>query len=562
MPRVPRYEPQVQTQAMDAPRAQGVSPDAFGGGLARGLGAVANVAEDEARKQAELFNRAKFLEAVGMADREETELLDAPGGALTKTGNLAFGVTKPTLEQFDQRMSKIETGLESEDLRQAFTLYRLKKRNEAANRLNDHENRELIKYAEAKSSEVLASALDGVAVNADKPDVVESKISLGLGAIMTDPRIAGLPPEVLERKRQTWRQQVRTTVIDQLREDDAEAAVDYLEKHRDDFTEETADKLRDALRDDVAIQKGTRIADAAFADYSAGVPLGDVYKRITEESGQDPTLRKTARAEFDNQLREMETAKRAESLETSRAVLGEVVQAGGYAGISPSKLKASPNFKAFAAADPQGAATLIDRVVTENRQAADRTRIANDAGTKDQDINFVRLAKDPNVLRGANLEQEYLDGKLSRQQFVGLAKAQAELSRPEKEFKIKADAEAITETLAGMGVVEKDKPGIYSEVFTRLTLWGADQKEPPTQQQLVERAKSLVQQKVYKRGVFGINEGSMLETPETEWEVPVEVVQAAKNRGVTDAKTIREAYVRLTRRGYTVQEIIGGTNGK
>ena len=225
MPRVPRYEPQVQTQAMDAPRAQGVSPDAFGGGLARGLGAVANVAEDEARKQAELFNRAKFLEAVGMADREETELLDAPGGALTKTGNLAFGVTKPTLEQFDQRMSKIETGLESEDLRQAFTLYRLKKRNEAANRLNDHENRELIKYAEAKSSEVLASALDGVAVNADKPDVVESKISLGLGAIMTDPRIAGLPPEVLERKRQTWRQQVRTTVIDQLRENDASAGM-------------------------------------------------------------------------------------------------------------------------------------------------------------------------------------------------------------------------------------------------------------------------------------------------------------------------------------------------
>lgn len=111
MARIPSYE-QNRVQPTGLPSARlttRADPDAFGAGVARGLGALAGVANDIAQREIEKQDMAAVMAAERELQQWQNQaLFDPEKGAFQQKGQSAFDLPERLLPEWDKRVGEIE----------------------------------------------------------------------------------------------------------------------------------------------------------------------------------------------------------------------------------------------------------------------------------------------------------------------------------------------------------------------------------------------------------------------------------------------------------------------
>lgn len=244
---VPRYnEAQVDPNNESLPRAHGLSPEAFGAGLARGLNSVAGNMNDLARKAVADANTAATLNARNFLFQVESDTLygdnDKPGqGILKKKGLAAAQDEQTALESFKRRAEEYERTLSNDDQKLTFRTMASERFISMQKMLAQHSRNEMNWHQDETLKATEQASFDRVGMLHNQPNEVDREIAiikfarnkrlddLGLG---NDPESAAIRAGYLKDAES----KARNVVIGKMQDEGRyEEALDYLERHKEAF---------------------------------------------------------------------------------------------------------------------------------------------------------------------------------------------------------------------------------------------------------------------------------------------------------------------------------------
>lgn len=292
MPLVPRFTPEVATQAAPNVRQDPHQPiEAFGGGAAAGglinagqaLGAIA--AEHKQRADA-----TALMEADNAAWNAEKTYFHAPEtGLFAKTGKDAVAYRPKALEGYEAEITRIESTLSTREQRERFRGIAQQRRQS----LDLQSLRFEAQEADRHNGEVLelkfATAIDEAVANRTDPNRLDDVIGGLAGAIEASMPRASTEARAL--KLREARSAVLTAVIAGRMGDDFASAESFFHDHAELLTGEDRLRVEAQLRpvaDMIELEAGLDQIEQGLPPASAGVSDDYSAKRRQLESGGDP----------------------------------------------------------------------------------------------------------------------------------------------------------------------------------------------------------------------------------------------------------------------------------
>lgn len=558
MPRIPRYTRQVEPGAMPVPgtgpQATALGPEAFGGGLAKGMDVAARAGFAVLEEERKNVDRSMLLGGKTSLDQLEVDLLyDPTQGAVTKKGKDSFGIDAPTLEAYDTGASKIEEGLGSDAQKEAFRQIAAEKRVGVSKILQRHIYGETNAYAAEQNKAALESTVNAVALNFQDPARVDQERRFGEGTILSDPAMRGLPPEAKKLRMEKWNSVVFSTVVDKLMIEDPVGAKRYYDAKKDAITSDDQARIEKALIPLAAQKRGFDFA-VGVTSTNPTATKDELLAKAQGELGQDVRAYEHAKSEIGSILEARESARRARVDQARNGVYGpvaEMVSAGqtpkwdaipiekrvallredpGEADRIQESLKRSGREEAIASvmdpivraeeagrvakigdvpagaweslrkADPVLADKVLDELRAEGQHASDRVRTLADRPTDDQLTTWGQLKLDPALLTRTNLDALLVHKGLTRTAYADLITDQLALQKDktgEKEGAILSTKEVVNDVLNAAGFSEKEHPKQYALFWEQLELrrkgFMAENKgEQPTQEQTRQFTRELL----------------------------------------------------------------------
>lgn len=238
MPTVPRYQaPQVASQGLPTPQfstaSPQVSPDAFGAGIGRGLGAVAEVLRQEEEKA----NTVQVMSAEKKLYEREFQILRAPKtGALAKLGKDAFDLPDTVPADYDKAVAEIAKDLANDRQRLAFEKLANARRESVLNKVTDHVSTQLNAYAKSESQAFIDSAVNTAALNYADPARLSTEIDKASRAVLAQAKITGEPDEATQVRLAGVRSTIHNNVVVRaLQDQKLDYADQYLKDHAQDM---------------------------------------------------------------------------------------------------------------------------------------------------------------------------------------------------------------------------------------------------------------------------------------------------------------------------------------
>jgi hypothetical protein len=439
-PVVPRYEPTERTSALQTPRAQGVGADAFGGGLARGVGQAAGDYMGYLRQEKEKADRVAAIESRTALDQVEVDLLYDPNkGALAARGKDAFALPEPVLQKYGERTAEIERNLTTPEQKETFRLLAQQRRVEMDKQLQRHVSGEMKIYAQETVKSSLASTLNNIATHYQDPARLEQERKFGLAVLMTDADNQGLPPASVKLKAQTWESMVHSAVIDKIAIDSPLRAKDYLEANRENMLPGEVTKIEASLKPLAEAQEAQAAADEIFY----GAPdesIDNLVKTARERFVGNPDVGKAA----ENQIRSLYTTRKeaerqavTDAEDTVYGAIAKVKQGGGV----PTKADVpQAAWNRLAQVSPDSVLKIMDYLSVKKTTEE----------TPGQLQNWANLVSDPQSLMAANLDEIYAKGLLADARYMDLVRKKKEIKDdPDKDVALRTELQTVDQVLKG-----------------------------------------------------------------------------------------------------------------
>lgn len=405
MPTVPTLsENQIQARALPGVRLNtDVSPDAFGAGIGRALGQVAEVANDYAIKARNEAEEVQAFEIDAKLQKIENSLLfDPEKGALMKQGRNALGLPEIVQPEFDKAAAEIENSVTSPRVKLATRKMVERRRLSLSESLSRHVAKESQKYQAATFEDAADTALNTAGLFYNDPARVAVSIRQGEEAITRKAAVEGVPAEnaLMEFRSRAHKQVINAA----LAKDDYESAAAYYEANRESMSADDAAAVGKVVREGEIKVRGRAMADRIAASVStmAGA-LGQV------NAIEDPEMRDEVKRRVKERLAERETIKR----EVEESEMKAAYQA----------IEAGENPDDFS---PARRLALADKMPTL-RRAWDE-KVGGTEPKTDYGVYLTRLEeanKNPQAFAKRNLFDDA--ASLRREDFERLLKAQSEI---------------------------------------------------------------------------------------------------------------------------------------
>lgn len=563
---VPRYERQEQTGALRTPRAQGVGPEAFGGGLAQGLNRLGAEMEKANAEEVAKANRTAVLTSRAALDSKEQELTwgtEELPGFLRKGGKEVFAIDAPTLEDFDTFVAETEGRLQEGEQRQAFRALADQRRNAINLNLQRHISGEVKKYSKEANQAALASTANNVAQFWNDPARVEQEMRFGFGIIESDPENASLPRAVVDQRREAWESGIHRTVIEKMMMENPSQAQAYLE----DVRSGEAPGILPA--DAAAVEKQLKpLAEAQQASESATLifsanpdaSLLEMLEQAREKHKDEPGVSKAAQAEIRaTYLAREEEIKQAtsEAENTIYATIAKIKMEGRVPrrGDVPRS-----DWARLADLDAKAVDRIVDELNRGQEHAADRSRTAAERSdnkpSQDQLTTWGLLKTNPTALKATNLDTLLTNGKIAPSLYKDLITDQRAMlnDKGEKETQLLTNKTAVDIVLKGAGISQNKHPEKYAQFYEALSarLHGM---EKPNQEQVTAAARGLLTEVSQDRDWWPLDrdvpafaaDPNKVRVPAADRAAIVAVLQK-RNLPVTD-EAINNLYLDLKKRG-------------
>lgn len=477
---IPRYsEAQVDPNSEPLPRAHGLSPEAFGAGLARGLGQTAGVMDDLAKKAVADTNTAATLNARNFLFQVESDTLygdnSKPGqGVLKKKGLAAAQDEQFALNNYKKQVEEYEKTLGNDDQKLVFRTMAGERGISIQRMLAQHSRKEMDWHQDETLKATEETSRDRISMLYNQPDEVDREIAIikfarnkrlddmGVG---NDPESAVIRANYLK----DGESKALGAVVDSyMKAGGYKAATDFLEKNKDRFHGDDYDKRMGQIRPLADAQTGGDVAKEIF-DLNPDGKITDSMSVLRERLKDNPAAKKHGEAELKAMYVERETARKQEADEAENAV---------YARLVTGQRPTAEEWSRLAKADPKRIDKIQDEMRREQERAedrrereldraerrADRAERRADRDNGNQLMNWSNLVQDPASLKGANLDRLYYTGALSKQGYADLSRRRSELiNSPEKENWARSKSEVVNDIFRAAGI--KDKTGAHAKAW-------------------------------------------------------------------------------------------------
>jgi len=553
-PTVPRYEPTEKTAALQTPRAQGVGPDAFGGGLARGLGQASGDYLSVLKQEKDRADATATLERRVGLDTKETELTwgtdDSPG-FLRREGKEVFGLPEKVLSDYDLYIGKQEAQIPNEEQRKAFRLFAQQRRNSLNTNLQRHISTESEKYAKQANEAALKSTLNNVALYYNDPQRIEQELRFGLGVIESNTENASIPREAVDQRRELLTSMMHKTVIGRLAEDSPLRAKAYFEANKDRLTGDDAAKIEATLKPLAEAQQGMDAAGEIFYGAGEDVPLADMLKTVRERHPDNPNVVKAASAEIKGLYAAREEANKQAIDAAESAVYASIAKVKLAGGVPRRGDVPQADWNRLAQVAPEKVEQILSSMTTGQGSQP----------STDQITTWGLLKTDPKTLTKINLDSLLVKGKLNQGQYKDLITDQLAIrqGKGEKEITILTNKAAVDTVLKAVGITQNKNPERYAKFYEamnrRMKAFETENGKAPKQEEITNMARGLLFEVSQDVNWWPIDKSVPAFEADTEKiRVPAKdqaaITQKLKTRGipVTEA-TIREVYLEAQKRG-------------
>lgn len=315
--------PSVRTDRAPDQRqdASGATPDAFGDSIGRSLqqagaqiGNAGDFAAEEARRQKELGDAGRVLDAQNKLQDQLRDHLYGPNGEMNRQGVNIDGATARTADFY----KKVTDDLSSQftDPKQRLTFNKIVSASRdstldmAARREGQAKIQATVEIAKTTLDTTKQAAID----SANDDNVAEAQMKIGMGAIAANP--TGQPKEVIDAAIQSYRSDVQTARIQRMAVDNLSGAEQMYGKLKGQIVGADHIKIEKILEPLAARRYGTERGNQIF-----GVP-GPAVQRLYQAA--------TTGAPISPRVGKVDLAKLA------TAVAGTEVQNGDPNAVSPT----------------------------------------------------------------------------------------------------------------------------------------------------------------------------------------------------------------------------------
>lgn len=296
MPRVPRYEPQVQARGLPLVEQSRIATSAPDGleALGRGLQQAGAVLQQVETREQERADELRSEEAVNQLRERQLDLtFGQDGGYLNLKGRNALpqdgqALSQRYRQQFDQAANDIEASLGNDRQKRLYRQYANRTALEFQQGLMRHENGELDSWRRQTVQGVFAVEADSAARNWNNREAVDlsrQRIDINLARLRD---ADGLPADEVQRLRLDALSNLHSRVIDQaMTARDLAYADTYLKQYGDEIEAPTLLKARQLLTKEQDTQYAFGAARRAFQEAAQGVEPDDYTRLVGLVMGQE-----------------------------------------------------------------------------------------------------------------------------------------------------------------------------------------------------------------------------------------------------------------------------------
>lgn len=277
MPDQPTIQAQVQESVQpSAELPANATPDAFGAGIGQAFANLGDVATRIHRDAVMRANQTAVLDADNQTNAFLNQRLYDPktGILYQNTGKDAPGVVDKTLSDFQEHVSKVQSGLVNDEQKTQFQRMSQARAFDLQRQLGEYEHRQTTAYADQTDASAVKLAGDAAVQNAGtrdpelSPDVFIQKQR----AIIADAgERKGLPPETIQAQMADAESATHMGVISQLLSTGQDqAGKQWYDEHKEELV--GPDRERVARMVDAGSNAGTalRVGDALVAPDAKG----------------------------------------------------------------------------------------------------------------------------------------------------------------------------------------------------------------------------------------------------------------------------------------------------
>jgi ribose 1,5-bisphosphokinase PhnN len=237
MIKLPEYKSTQRSQGLpSAGFSTQATPEAFGAGIGRGIGDVANVLAEQAKRDKDAADTTAVMEADRKLADWEISKVYGDDGALRKKGRDTLGLPKQLSDDFDSFTGEVAGSLANDTQRQAFAKLSASRRPALQRTLYAHSAQEMDSFYDQETKGYLDTSRNAAALNYNNPQRVQAEIERGSRALLARSVSRGQAPEATNAELQQYTSGVHRDVLTRLLDEDPQKAQQYLQKNQDKFT--------------------------------------------------------------------------------------------------------------------------------------------------------------------------------------------------------------------------------------------------------------------------------------------------------------------------------------
>lgn len=290
MPVVPVTQQQVQNAPLPNASLTDTAPsaDALGGGVARGLGAVANAAQSIAVEEKKKADQVAFIDADRKLSEATNRMQYDPHTGIANThGPDALALPEHVLQGFDQTAGDISQGLTNDDQRAAFQRSAAARRQDLDAFTQRHVSNEIQQYDDATTQSYIKNAQDSAALNYQDPQRINLELDRQHAALTDYAQRHGRMGDWLTQKIAEANDKTHIGVLDRmLVNNQDQQAKSYFDTYRGDISGANIAKVEKAVEAGTLRGDSQRKADDIIGTHSDRLSALDAVTSI-----QDPKLR-------------------------------------------------------------------------------------------------------------------------------------------------------------------------------------------------------------------------------------------------------------------------------
>lgn len=273
--KLPEYQQGQRSQGLPSNGfSTQATPEAFGAGIGRGIGDVANVMAEQVKRDKDAADTTAVMEADRKLADWEISKVYGDDGALRKKGRDTLGLPKQLSDDFDAFTGEVAGSLANDTQRQAFAKLSASRRPSLQRTLYSHAAQEMDGFYDQETKGYLDTSRNAAALNYNNPQRVQAEIERGSRALLADSVRKGLAPEATKAALQQYASTVHKDVALRMMDADPLAAKQYMDKNIDSFDAGDLIQLQRTLDPAVTRAQGQRAGDAIYQGGQAPAQAG------------------------------------------------------------------------------------------------------------------------------------------------------------------------------------------------------------------------------------------------------------------------------------------------